>query len=103
MAIHYLDMEDEFDCDLLGIACHLNNYRMCWLINTALQSNLKRSEKPLQVWHSEDLSSQHTYYSGENTYWKSTLNLVQNKSKENRYLVPEKKVADYILIIRNPK
>ncbi len=103
MAVHYLELDDEPDFDLIGIASHINNYRMCWLLNTCLELRLSKSDTPLIQYHKEEERSEHTVFEGENEYWKTTLHLIQNKASDNHFLLPEKRVADYLLRLKNPK
>lgn len=104
MSKHYLDFDDEdLDIHIIGIACHLNNYRMCWTLNTALDLILVKSEEPYTFWPGKSFQSEHPMFVGRNEFWKTNLFLIQNRGKQSSLLLPEYKEAHYLLISKNPK
>ncbi|TXC85408.1 IPExxxVDY family protein [Luteibaculum oceani] len=103
MTVHYLDFDDEPEFHMIGIACHLKNYRLCWLVNKALNINLERSQDPYVFWPGKSIKSEHALFTGFNEFWKSQHYLIQNKGFQQTLVVPEHRAADYLLITKNPK
>lgn len=95
MAKHTLDVEFEYDFDLIGISCHLSDYRMCWLLNKMMELSLHRVD--------HDESSYHegfVVFSDTCTESRTDIHLMVNQGRES-WLIPEKKQANYLLILNN--
>lgn len=86
------DDESIYDFSLIGISCHLKDYRLSWSLNTQHQFNFEKSESNL-ILHSKLGKSNHSLFEGfdEETGVKSYL----IKNRGERYLATELKHADY--------
>lgn len=47
MARHKLDMDPDPEVNLIGISCHVNDYRLCWALNRALGISLSRRDRDI--------------------------------------------------------
>ena len=99
MAKLTLDIEYEYDFILLGISCHLKDYRLCWAINSGNMGIdfVKADELVIQLKKQEEPSifSQFIYDDDDNNL---CFNLIANRGTQG-YLIPEQKQADYLLMI----
>lgn len=85
-----LQFEIELDFALVGISCHLKDYRFVWLLNKALQSNFIKT-KQYCLNHGDHSFSQFEY-----PMELSTAYIFANRSATG-YLVNRKKQVDYWL------
>lgn len=106
MAKKKLMVEFDYDFFLVGIACPEKVYRVCWALNEKLRTNLCKSSDlevpdmtlsraeqrkntflnfPVFTYHHEELFSD--------------FRVIQNR-KENKYLIPEYRQADYLLMVQ---
>ena len=85
-----LQFEIELDFALIGISCHLKDYRFVWLLNRALQSNFIKT-KQFHL-HDSDLNFSQFQYSME----LSIAHVFSNRSATG-YLVNGKPQIDYWL------
>lgn len=117
MAVHKIQITDFFtiDYELIAIQSNIEDYRLAFLLNRALDIRLSKNTSDIEVNHNEGKSAfQHFIY--EDELQDLSWHLVTNKSnfssnntssslfKEiniTMYLVPEFKQADYILKIDN--
>jgi hypothetical protein len=92
-----LDIEYNYDFELLGLASSVRSYKLAWEINRVLKVNLKKKDD-LKVTTREG-EFFFTFYSHQSTV--NTVNLFRNRSNESEaggmYLVPEHSHLDYIL------
>lgn len=120
MAIHKLMVDDFIDDSfhLLAIHCSLEDYQMAYLLNQALQINLKRCNKDIDY---NLTASSYSIFEWEDIQQKVIWNLVTNICKKEEEtttktgslfnnpqqvirsynLVPEYKNANYLLKIEN--
>ena len=92
-----LDIEYNYDFELLGFAASARSYRLAWEINKALRVNLvKKPDLRLSTREGEFYFAFYSHQSAVNT-----INLFRNRSNESdtkgAYLVPEYPHLDYIL------
>ena len=92
-----LEVEYNYDFELLGIASSVRSYKLAWEVNRALQVDLrKRDDLKLTTRDGEYFF---TFYSHQSTV--NTVNLFRNRSNEGDtkgiFLVPEHPHLDYIL------
>jgi hypothetical protein len=95
MPRHKVDYD--YDFFLVGVSCHEKDYRFVWSVNQALGADFSRAQSleikeksqkgNFQVFHFADEEMHADYY------------IVQNKN-ETGILVPEKKTADYLLLVK---
>ena len=100
MAKHTLLLEQEFDYQLIGIASHHVDYRLCWAINESMGLNLGKAEESFMVSNKKGVViSEHSlfeYFDEENL---TEFYLIKNKNL-TKFLIPEKPQIDYFLVIR---
>ncbi|MES2629839.1 MAG: IPExxxVDY family protein [Bacteroidota bacterium] len=95
-----LDIEYDYDFQLLGIASHLPDYRLCWAINRQLGFNLQKSENPIKTLQKDKLTYVsfdvfcHTDEEHQVEYF-----LIDNINSGIR-LLPEQQQADYLLMVK---
>ena len=87
------------DYTLIGIACHLKDYRIALIINRSLHFCLKKGED--LVLHDTPESnrsfSMYHFYNGDD---RRTYFMISNHHPENR-LIPSEKGVDYFLIVND--
>lgn len=121
MAIHKLILDDVFeevDCTLIAIHCTIEDYRLAYLLNKHLGTNLARRTSNLDfsfnnatysIFEWEDAKQLITWCLVSNTYKteiykKDPINSLFNteeKITQTLYLVPEHKAVNYFLKIDN--
>ncbi len=100
MAKHTLQLEDDFNFDLIGLCSHQSDYRVCWSVNEHLGLHLSKSLEPFMVSGKKgEVISSHSLYE-----WYDENNTVEYFLIKNKYntqfLIPEKSQIDYFLVIR---
>ena len=90
-----LQFEIELDFALVGISCHLKDYRFVWFLNKALQSNFIKTKQFCP--HDSDCRFSQFEYSME----LSTAYIFANRSATG-YLVNRKPQVDYWLKLEEP-
>ncbi|MDO7172023.1 IPExxxVDY family protein [Mariniflexile sp. AS56] len=121
MAVHKLILDDVFeevDCTLIAIHCTIEDYRLAYLLNKNLSTNLNRKSSNLDfcvdnatysVFEWEDSKYLTTWCLVSNIYktevykqdnFNSLFN-TEEKVIETIYLVPEYKAVNYFLKIDN--
>tara|TARA_B100000508_G_scaffold137355_1_gene131549 strand:- start:61620 stop:62039 length:420 start_codon:yes stop_codon:yes gene_type:complete len=100
MAKHTLQLEDDFNFDLIGLCSHQSDYRVCWALNEHLDLHMSKSLEPFMVSGKKgEIVSAHSFYE-----WFDETNAIEYfliKNKHNsHYLIPEKSQIDYFLVIR---
>ena len=92
-----LEIEYNYDFELLGMASSARSYKLAWEINKALRVNLIKKDDLRMTTREGDYFF--TYYSHQSSV--NTVNLFRNRSNESdvksTYLVPEHPHLDYIL------
>jgi hypothetical protein len=99
MAKFVLDVEFDYDFDLIALVAPIPDYQLCLEMNKTIELELERVDS-IEVSAKEKkpiLYSVFEYYC-EDTH--ATYALIQNKRKEG-LLVPEQKQADFFLMIRD--
>ena len=90
-------MEEDF-C-LLGVVADEPDYKLCWMINQALDMNFEKQED-LQLYHrkrnEEQVFSLFSYYDPDAM---TAYRIIRNKS-ENGYFLDEMKNIDYLIHIQ---
>ncbi len=96
-----LEIEYDFDFDLIGISCHHQDYRLCWALNNSLNLGLSKDRETLDINNKKrGLVSKHALFSGANEDLHEEYILVNNRSLHG-FLLPERKEADYLLLLKN--
>ncbi len=95
-----LEIEYNYDFELLGITSSARSYKLAWEINQALHVNLVKKEDLKMSTRDGDFFF--AFYSHQSAV--NTVNLFRNRSNETdtkgTYLVPEHPHLDYILYAR---
>lgn len=97
MAKHKLDMEPDPEVMLIGISCHVNDYRLCWALNRSLGIDLKRRENDITDPGPEKLAS-YSAFDHVDPENQAQYILVNNHSTDG-VLLKEHKQADYFLVV----
>jgi len=97
MAKLTLDFEFEFDFLLLGISCHLSDYRLAWIINQTLEIDLERKEDiDLLLGKNKEENGLFSYYQYDNEENYTTINLISNRCEKGNFC-GELKQLDYFV------
>lgn len=100
MAKHTLQLEDDFNFDLIGLCSHQSDYRVCWSINEHLDLHLSKSLEPYMVSGKKgEVISSHSFYEWYDEGNAVEYFLIKNKCN-TQFLIPEKGQIDYFLVIR---
>lgn len=93
-----LEIEYNYDFELIGIISSAKGYKLAWEINNQLNTRLVR-QPDLKVIFKNDLEATFTYFSFQTEV--NTVKLFRNKPNEpdiRQYLVAEYPHYDYILL-----
>ena len=97
---YYLEDAYEYDFLLIGISCHEKDYRLSWALNQNLSLQLIKEKEDIEVFiNKTNESSLHSFYSYKNEETQNEFILINNRSSAG-FLIPEKSMADYLLIIK---
>lgn len=97
MAKLTLEIEEDYDFELVGICSHAKDYRLSWELNKKLEFDLVKDENlELTVKGEKQNYSFFSFIDDENLI---EYYLINNRS-ENGILIPEEKRSDYFLLIR---
>lgn len=100
MAKYTLNLEDDFNYDLIGLCSHHGDYRVCWSINEHIGLRLQKSDEPFMVSGKQGaIISSHSLYEWNDKDENVHYYFIKNKS-EGKYLVPEKAQIDYFLVVK---
>lgn len=94
---HQLDFDNEINFDLLGICCHVGDYRLVWDLNNALDISFEKAPDSFVIKYKKHISS-HPYYTFKHLDDRYSLYLIKNKN-EGAFLIPEKQQIDYFLFV----
>lgn len=92
-----LEIEEDYDFELVGICCHLKDYRLCWEINRSCKLNLVKGED-LELKVKNELHS-YSFYEFQDADNLLQYYLINNRG-EYGYLIPEEKNCDYLLLVK---
>ena len=96
---HKLDMAIEEDFCLLGVVTDEPDYKLCWMINRALDMNFEKQEE-LQLYHrkldEEQVFSLFSYHDNDAMI---SYRIIRNRA-ENGYFLDELKNIDYMIHIQ---
>jgi len=96
---HKLDLAIDEDFCLLGLVSDETDYKLCWMINQALEMNFEKQED-LQLFHpkleEEQMFSLFSYHDDDVMI---TFRIIQNRA-ENGFYLDELKHIDYLIHIQ---
>lgn len=95
-----LKYELDIDFNLVAITCPLKDYRLCYYINKVTGLDLHKIDDH-EIWQ----DAQQTFYFGrynhEDMNNETSYYLLNNKGIEGGILIPEMKVTDFFLLVKN--
>lgn len=95
-----LEPEYDFDFFMIGISCHLKDYRIAWFMNNQLDINLvKTADHKVFIRKADEFASEFSLFSFEDEENHSQFLLLANHCETGDLLV-EQKHFDYFLIIK---
>lgn len=96
-----LELEPEFDFDMIGICSHHSDYRLAWGINEHLGLHLTKCEDNFEMMNKKgDIVSSHSMYSFHDEEDRIDYYLIKNMN-QGKYAVPENTSIDYFLFMYN--
>ncbi len=95
MTRHLLEVEFDYEFDLIGISCHLRDYRLCFELNRLLDINLVRADQG-----AETGSGEFAVFHDRCEETRTEIRLIVNRG-DSGFLIPEKRQADYLLMLRD--
>jgi len=98
VAIYTLDIEDDYEFDVIGISSHEKPYRLAWSLNRGMNWMMSRRED-LTVPQRNAVSG-HAQFRYNHPNDTSVITLIDNKTSEGLFL-PELSQFDFILKLEN--
>ena len=99
MTKHKLEIEYDYDFDLIGICCHQKDYRLCWSLNGVLDTHFTKAEDSLVIKNKgKNIDFPYYLYKDEENHIE--YQLILNKF-EKKVLIPEMQEVDFFLLIHN--
>jgi len=96
MAKFTLDFELDYNFTLIGISSHLQDYRLCWLINQALSWDFIKQDYHQII--REDIELEFARFDHGEDSENAVFTILSNRC-EHGFLIPEKQGFDYFLIV----
>ena len=96
---HKLELDFEYDFELIGISCHKRDYQICWALNKVLEIDLARGND-IQVIKKQNKKTEFFaafYWVDEDTNIEYVL--FSNRHPEG-FLIPEQMQFDFFLMLR---
>ena len=99
MAKKKLLIQNDYDFFLFGISCPEKPYRLCWALNNQLKITFAK-DKDMEVHEkNQEVQSNFSVFAFRNEEMFTDYRIIVNKM-ENKFLVPEYKHADYLLLVQ---
>ena len=99
MAFHTLEIEDEYDFEIIGVSSHEKDYRLAWSLNKSLGWRLVRIEDV--VVDGKRSTTQHARFRWMHPVDQTVFTLIDNKTPDGTFM-PELIQFDYLLKIEQP-
>ncbi|MBA3898939.1 MAG: IPExxxVDY family protein [Bacteroidetes bacterium] len=99
MAKFTLDIEYDYDFNLIGLCCHARDYKICWSINNYLGFDFTRQDNLKLITKVSTSEFSFFYYEDEDA--QQEYSLISNRGTGG-LLLPEQKQADYFLKLSGP-
>ena len=100
MVKYKLQLEEDYEFDLIGICSSHTDYRLCWAINKGLGIKLAKGED-FSTHSKKDGENLHSFYEFYDEEEHTEYYLLKNVSNNYKKLIPEKDQIDYFMIIKN--
>lgn len=99
MAFHTLEIEDEYDFEIIGVSSHEKDYRLAWSLNKTLGWRLVRIEDA--VVEGKRSTTHHARFRWTHPVDQTVFTLIDNKTPEGTFM-PDLMQFDYLLKIEQP-
>ena len=96
MAFHTLEIEEEYDFEIIGVSSHEKDYRLAWSLNKRMGWRLKRLHD-IEIRGKRSVSV-HAQYSWVHPVDQTVFTLIDNKTPDGVFM-PDMAQFDYILKI----
>jgi hypothetical protein len=96
--VHLESRDSSVFFTLIGISCHLKDYRLSYLLNSHLPAEFTRMDDLLMTPSAQKERSSFSFYQFKDEDHFNTFSLLANRNQE-AILVPEMKQTDFLLII----
>lgn len=94
-----LEVEYEYDFELIGISCHIRDYKLCWIINKEFNFDFKREDDIEINIKKKGNSALYPKFSFCDEDNRIQYYLISNRGSVD-FLIPEQKKADYLFLIQ---
>ena len=99
MAKKKLLIENDYEFFLFGISCSEKSYRLCFALNTKLNAAFSKSKDMEAHEKNHQPHSKFSVFTFRNEEMFTDYRIIMNRA-DNRFLIPEFKQADYLLMIQ---
>ena len=99
MAKKKLLIENDYDFFLFGISCPERSYRLCYALNGKLKATFSKSHDMELHEKNQKLQSKFPVFTFRDEEMFTDYRVIVNKA-DNKFLVPEFKQADYLLMVQ---
>jgi hypothetical protein len=99
VAFHTLEIEDEYDFEIIGVSSHEKDYRLAWSLNKTLGWRLVRIEDA--VIEGKRSTTHHARFRWTHPVDQTVFTLIDNKTPDGTFM-PELIQFDYLLKIEQP-
>ena len=99
MAFHTLEIEEEYDFEIIGVSSHEKDYRLAWSLNKTLDWRLVRIADA--VVEGKRSTTHHARFRWTHPVDQTVFTLIDNKTPEGT-LMPDLTQFDYLLKIEQP-
>jgi hypothetical protein len=99
VAFHTLEIEDEYDFEIIGVSSHEKDYRLAWSLNKTLGWRLVRIEDA--VVEGKRSTTHHARFRWTHPVDQTVFTLIDNKTPDGTFM-PELIQFDYLLKIEQP-
>ena len=99
MAFHTLEIEEEYDFEIIGVSSHEKDYRLAWSLNKTLGWRLVRIEDA--VVEGKRSTTHHARFRWTHPVDQTVFTLIDNKTPDGTFM-PELIQFDYLLKIEQP-
>jgi hypothetical protein len=99
VAFHTLEIEDEYDFEIIGVSSHEKDYRLAWSLNKSMGWRLVRIDDA--VAEGKRSTTHHARFRWTHPVDQTVFTLIDNKTPEGTFM-PDLAQFDYILKIEQP-
>jgi hypothetical protein len=98
VAFHTLEIEDEYDFEIIGVSSHEKDYRLAWSLNKTLGWRLVRIQDA--VIEGKRSTTHHARFRWTHPVDQTVFTLIDNKTPEGTFM-PDLMQFDYLLKIEH--